>query len=168
VALGFRLMMQTFPRILDSQVPSANKGLILGGIFIALALTAIPAGSLASRLGNRQAMTYGLVAMAAFMGLMVFTRNGVIASGVAIALGATFSLVSNGTIPFALSMVPPDKAGLGTGIYFSGGAVASSVFGTLFSQPESLSPIAGALVGAAAFLAASLFVASSGKLQPAK
>ena len=168
VALGFRLMMQTFPRILDSQVPGANKGLILGGIFIALALTAIPAGSLASRVGNRQAMAYGLAAMAAFMGLMVFTRNGAIASGVAIALGATFSLVSNGTIPFALSMVPPDKAGLGTGIYFSGGAVASSVFGTLFSQPESLSPIAGALVGAAAFLAASLFVASSGKLQSAK
>jgi hypothetical protein len=79
-----------------------------------------------------------------------------------------FSLVSNGTIPFALSMVPPDKAGLGTGIYFSGRAVASSVFGTLFSQPESLSPIAGALVGAAAFLAASLFAPSSGKLQPAK
>ncbi len=168
VALGFRLMMQTFPRILDSQVPGANKGLILGGIFIALALTAIPAGSLASRLGNRQAMAYGLAAMAAFMGLMVFTRNGAIATPDAIALGATFSLVSNGTIPFALSMVPPDKAGLGTGIYFSGGAVASSVFGTLFSQPESLSPIAGALLGAAAFLAASLFVATSGKLQSAK
>ncbi|MBW4547187.1 MAG: MFS transporter [Symplocastrum torsivum CPER-KK1] len=168
VALGFRLMMQTFPQILDSQVPGANKGLILGGIFIALAVTAIPAGKLASRLGNRQAMAYGLVAMAGFMGLMVFTRNGAIASGIAIALGATFSLVSNGTIPFALSMVPPDKAGLGTGIYFSGGAVASSVFGSLFGQPESLSPIVGVLIGAAAFLAAGLFVASSGKLQAAK
>jgi Na+/melibiose symporter-like transporter len=168
VALGFRLMMQSFPQILDSQVPGANKGLILGGIFIALAVTAIPAGKLASRLGNRQAMAYGLVAMAGFMGLMVFTRNGAIASGVAIALGATFSLVSNGTIPFALSMVPPDKAGLGTGIYFSGGAVASSVFGALFSQPESLSPIVGVLIGAVAFLAAGLFVASSGKLQAAR
>ncbi len=168
VALGFRLMMQTFPQILDSQVPGANKGLILGGIFIALAVTAIPSGKLASRLGNRQAMAYGLVAMAGFMGLMVFTRNGAIASGVAIALGATFSLVSNGTIPFALSMVPPDKAGLGTGIYFSGGAVASSVFGSVFSQPESLSPIVGVLIGAVAFLAAGVFVASSGKLQAAK
>ena len=64
-------MMQTFPQILDSQVPGANKGLILGGIFIALALTAIPAGKLASRLGNRQAMGYGLLAMTGFMGLMV-------------------------------------------------------------------------------------------------
>lgn len=164
VALGFRMMMQTFPQILDSQVAGANKGLILGGIFIALALTAIPAGKLASRLGNRQAMSYGLVAMAAFMGLMVLTHNGMMASLVAIALGGTFSLVSNGTIPFALSMVPQDKAGLGTGIYFSGGALASSLFGAMFSQPGSVTPVAGALVGAAAFLAAGVFVAASGKL----
>jgi Na+/melibiose symporter-like transporter len=164
VALGFRMMMQTFPQILDSQVAGANKGLILGGIFIALALTAIPAGKLASRLGNRQAMSYGLVAMAAFMGLMVLTHNGMMASLVAIALGGTFSLVSNGTIPFALSMVPQDKAGLGTGIYFSGGALASSLFGAMFSQPGSVTPVAGALVGAAAFFAAGVFVAASGKL----
>lgn len=164
VALGFRLVMQTFPQILDAQVPGANKGLILGGIFIALALTAIPAGNLASRLGNRQAMTYGLVAMAGFTALMGVVHNGVIAAGIAIALGGAFSLVSNGTIPFALSMVPPDKAGLGTGMYFSGGAVASSVFGALFSQPDSLSPIAGALIGATAFLAAGVFVVTSSKL----
>jgi MFS family permease len=168
VALGFRLMMQTFPQILTSQVPGANKGLILGGIFIALALTAIPAGNLASRLGNRQAMSYGLIGMAGFTALMVLTHNGVIAVGVAIALGATFSLVSNGTIPFALSMVPPDKAGLGTGIYFSGGAVASSLFGALFSQSGSLTPIVGALLAAAAFLVAAIFVASSSRLEAVK
>lgn len=168
VALGFRLMMQTFPQILDSQVPGANKSLILGGIFIALALTAIPSGNLASRLGNRQAMTYGLIAMGGLTALMVLTHNGVLAAGVALALGGTFSLVSNGTIPFALAMVPPDKAGLGTGIYFSGGAVASSVFGALFSQPNSLPPLVGALIGAAAFLAAAVFVASSGRLEVAK
>lgn len=164
VALGFRLMMQIFPQILDSQVPGANKGLILGGIFIALALTAIPAGKLATRLGNRQAMSYGLVVMAGFMALMVLTHSSMMASVVAIALGGTFSLVSNGTIPFALSMVPEDKAGLGTGIYFSGGAVASSLFGAVFSQPGSVTPIVGALVGAAAFLAAGVFVATSSKL----
>ncbi|HEY9673124.1 MAG TPA: MFS transporter [Waterburya sp.] len=168
VALGFRLMMQTFPKILDSQVPGANKSLILGGIFIALALTAIPSGNLASRLGNRRAMTYGLVAMGGLTALIVLTRNDVLAAGIALALGGTFSLVSNGTIPFALAMVPPDKAGLGTGIYFSGGAVASSVFGALFSQPNSLPPLVGALIGGAAFLAAAVFVATSGKSEVAK
>ncbi|MBE9126066.1 MFS transporter [Coleofasciculus sp. LEGE 07092] len=164
VALGFRLMMQTFPRILNTQVPDANKSLILGGIFIAVALTAIPAGTLATRLGNRQAMVFGLLAMAGLTGVMVLTQNGVFAGVIAIAFGATFSLVSNGTIPFALSMVPPDKAGLGTGIYFSGGAVANSVFAGIFSQPDSVSPIISALIGAAAFLAAGFFVAMSGKL----
>jgi len=98
----------------------------------------------------------------------VLAHNGAIAAGIAIALGATFSLVSNGTIPFALSMVPPDKAGLGTGIYFSGGAVASSLFGALFSQPQSLTPVVGALIGATAFLVAGIFVASSSKLQEVK
>jgi hypothetical protein len=98
----------------------------------------------------------------------VLAHNGAIAAGIAIALGATFSLVSNGTIPFALSMVPLDKAGLGTGIYFSGGAVASSLFGALFSQPQSLTPVVGALIGATAFLAAGIFVASSSKLQEVK
>lgn len=61
-------------------------------------------------------------------------------------------------------MVSQDKAGLGTGIYFSGGAVASSLFGAVFSQPGSVTPIVGALAGAAAFLAADVFVATSGKL----
>lgn len=162
------LLFNTFPQILGSQVPGANKSLILGGIFIALALTAIPSGNLASRLGNRRAMTYSLVAMGGLTALMVLIRNDVLAVGIALALGGTFSLVSNGTIPFALAMVPPDKAGLGTGIYFSGGAVASSVFGVLFSQPNSLSPLVGALIGAAAFLAAAVFVATSGKLEVAK
>jgi MFS family permease len=129
-----------------------------------LALTALPAGKLATRLGNRQAMSYGLVVMAVFMALMVLTHSGMMASVVAIALGATFSLVSNDTIPFALSMVSEDKAGLGTGIYFNGGAVASSLFGTVFSQPGSVIPIVRTLAGAAAFLAAGVFVATSGKL----
>ncbi|MBF2080228.1 MAG: hypothetical protein IGR76_17360 [Synechococcales cyanobacterium T60_A2020_003] len=45
---------------------------------------------------------------------------GRIAFGVAIAIGAAFSVVSTTTIPFALSMVPPQKAGLGTGIFSVG------------------------------------------------
>jgi hypothetical protein len=36
-------------------------------------------------------------------------------------VGCNLQLAFNGIIPSALSMVPPDKAGLGTAIYFSGG-----------------------------------------------
>lgn len=165
VALGFRLMMQTFPKVLSSQVPDANKALILGGIFIALALTAIPAGQLATRLGNRKAMSYGLFAMAGLTLLMLLTNHWLIAFVIAIALGATFSLVSNGTIPFALSMVPADKVGLGTGIYFSGGAVASSIFGAVFALSGGMAPFISVLIGAAAYFGAGLLVVVSSRFK---
>jgi len=161
VALGFRLLMQTFPAIVADQIPDANSKLILGGIFIALAITAIPAGKLAVAIGSQRAMVLGLVSMAICLTLTLLSFNLVIAFGVAIALGSTFSLVSNGTIPFALSLVPSNKAGLGTGIYFSGSAVATSLFIALFKQSNSLAPNHGALIGAAAFLMAGGFVALS-------
>lgn len=161
VALGFRLLMQMFPVILSSQVPTANNGLILGGIFIALALTAIPAGVLASRVGTRLSMAVGLAGMALLALLVLGSTSVVFALGVAIALGMVFSIVSNTTIPFALSMVPPQKAGLGTGIYFSGAAVASSAYGMAISQGITLSATTGLIIGAIAFLAASACVVAS-------
>jgi Na+/melibiose symporter-like transporter len=166
VALGFRLLMQNFPRVITTQIPEGNKGLILGSIFIALAVSAIPSGGLATRLGNRLAMILGLVAMAVFCGLMGISQNSWIATGLAIALGSSLSLVSNGTIPFALSMVPKHRSGLGTGIYFSGGAVASSVFGAVFGQADAFTPTVGALIGAFAFLMAGGFVLVSTRFKP--
>jgi Na+/melibiose symporter-like transporter len=153
-ALGFRLMMQTFPRILETQIPSANPALILGLIFMAVALTALPAGAIARQVGNRPSMTVGLTLMALLCALMAIMGSSIVAVGLAIALGISFSIVSNGTLPFALSMVPSHRAGLGVGMYFSGSAVASSLFGAFLSQPDRLSNLAGALLAAIAFLAA--------------
>lgn len=164
VALGFRLLMQMFPTLLSTEAPTANIKLILGSIFIALALTAIPAGAVATRFGTQRSMVAGLAAMAVLTILVLAGSNGAIAFGVAIAIGAAFSVVSNTTIPFALSMVPPQKAGLGTGIYFSGAAVASSLYGMVISQGVSLSVTLGLLVGAIAFLGAAACVAASFKV----
>jgi beta-N-acetylhexosaminidase len=60
----------------------------------------------------------------------------------------------------ALSMVPAARAGLGTGIYFSGGAVASSLFGLLFAQ-ATFEPTVLALIGVVAFLGAGFCVMCS-------
>jgi MFS family permease len=150
VAIGFRLMMQILPALLKTQ-PGANVELILGMIFLSIAATAIPAGSLAVRLGNTRAMILGLGTMAVCLMLVLGAREPVLTGLLAIALGAAFSLVSNGTIPFALAHVPPARAGLGTGMYFSGGAIGVSAFFGLFSQ---ITPTAGAIGGAIAFLLA--------------
>lgn len=161
VTLGFRLLMGSFPQVLKAQVPNANVGLVMGSIFLALAVTALPAGAIATRLGNRRTMVGGLAAMALVAAVVASVQS--LALGVLLALlfGAAFSLVSNGTIPFALAMVPPDKAGLGTGIYFSGGALAASLFGSLVGG-GSLPPGLGALLGALAFLLAGVCVGSAG------
>jgi MFS family permease len=155
VAIGFRLMMEMLPKLLKLQ-PDANIGLTLGMIFLTIAVTAIPAGSLAVRLGNTRAMLLGLGTMAVSLLLVLGAKDAGLMALLAIALGASFSLVSNGTIPFALSLVPPQKAGLGTGMYFSGGAIGSSAFFGLFS---TIQPDVGMMVGAGAFLLAGLCVA---------
>ncbi|MGG6240159.1 MFS transporter [Nodosilinea sp. AN01ver1] len=161
VGLGFRLVMSALPATLAQRVPDANIPLVLGALFIALALTAIPAGQLARRLGNRRAMVLGLSAMASLAILLGVISSTAVGMLLAALFGAALSLVSNGTLPFALAMVPPARAGLGTGTYFSGGALAASVGGGLFVN-SGLGPTVIALVAALAFLAAGLCVGASG------
>lgn len=161
VTLGFRLLMMNFPAVLSRQVPDAPSGLIMGTIFVALALTALPMGQLAVQLGNRRAMIVGLAGMAFICAAIATTRSTGLGFAIAIAIGAAFSLVSNGTIPFALSMVPPSQAALGTGIYFSGGALASSLFGLVAAPIRTLPPSLGAAVGGLAFLLAGVCVAGT-------
>lgn len=76
-----------------------------------------------------------------------------------------YNLYLNGTIPFALAMVPADKAGLGTGLYFSGGALALSVFGTLQGATD-LPPTLATGLEALAFLGAGVCVGSSRYWEP--
>lgn len=135
VTLGFRLLMQLFKSLSGQLAP--NSGWIVGSIFISLAITAIPAGNLAVRFGNRRIMILGLAVMALICTLTSIVQHEAAAIALALAFGAVFSMVSNGTIPFALSMVPVHKAGLGTGLFFSGGAAAASLFAVLSASLQA-------------------------------
>lgn len=139
ITLGFRAVLQVFPQLLK-QLPNISASLIMGLLFLALALAAIPMGTLATRLGNRLAMILGLLGLAGLTGLMAIVKTGLLAAIIAITFGVCLSLVFNGTLPFALSLVPPERAGLGTGVYFGGAALAGCIFGTLLTQSEVLTP----------------------------
>ena len=110
--------MLLFSRVLSNQVPNGNTSLVLGTVFVTLAVTAIPAGAWAVRLGNRRAMVLGLAVLAFVCAAIAAVQQNGVAIVLAMLFGAAFSLVSNGTIPFALSLVPTPKAGLGTGMFF--------------------------------------------------
>ncbi|MBW4661726.1 MAG: MFS transporter [Drouetiella hepatica Uher 2000/2452] len=133
--LALRLAIETFPKIL-AQIALDKSGvqppLLVGLLFISLAIAAIPVGKLAVRQGNSYTMLLGVVITALFLGSMILVYSPAIAVIVALGLGIGFSLILNGTLPFALEQVPPDRAGLGIGIFFAGVATASSLMlGTL-------------------------------------
>jgi MFS family permease len=160
VTLAFRLAIETFPKILKTQLPQVNPALLIGAVFLALALAAVPTGIFAVRSGNRQAMLLGMLGAAGFLGLMTFTHSLFTGLIVAAGLGICFSLVINGTLPFALSLVPPRQAGLGIGVFFGGGAAATSLF-IGFLSSGGLSSIAGICLSAVTLLAAGLYINAS-------
>lgn len=130
VALGLRLLLKTFPTAVAGTGFGQPK-LIMAALFITVALSALPCGRLAMQWGNRRAMVLGFGGLIVAAGVTSIMGSPGVAVLVAIAIGIAFSLVANGTLPYALSMVPPTKAGLGTGLYFSGGAVAMSLLGSI-------------------------------------
>ena len=125
-ALGLRLRLQSFPQAVAG-TGFAQPKLIMVVLFVAVAVSALPCGQLATKLGNRKAMMIGFGGLIASAGVTSVLGSAGLAVLVAIAIGISFSLVANGTLPYALSMVPTTKAGLGTGLYFGGGALAMSL-----------------------------------------
>ena len=150
VALGLRLLLQSFPKAVAG-TGFAQPKLIMVALFVTVAVSALPCGQLATKLGNRRAMMIGFVGLVLAAGVTTVMGTAGVAVLVAIAIGIAFSLVANGTLPYALSMVPPTKAGLGTGLYFSGGAAAMSVLGSIGAD---LGVTAALLIAAVSFATA--------------
>jgi MFS family permease len=119
VGLGLALLR----RVLNPQ-PSAIAVNWIVLTLVQLA-TLMPAGAIATRFGNRRIMSLGLAGLLGSLGLFPLVP-GVVS---AVALGISSGLVVNGTIPLALELFPPQRSGLGIGLYFGGAALANSVLG---------------------------------------
>ncbi|MDZ8186782.1 MAG: MFS transporter [Nostoc sp. ChiSLP02] len=159
VAWGIRFLMDVLGKVLKAQLNADNIDVQMVGIGIAIAIANIPAGMLATKTGNRQAMLYGICATIPSLLMMVFI--GVQIPIIALIV-AGFSLIVNGAIPFALGLVPQRWAGLGIGMYFGGFAAAMSLFGFIFPDPQTIAPFVGAAAGAFAFFLAGICIGISG------
>lgn len=148
IAIGFRLMLTMVPLRLVTSGNAAPPWILIV-FFVAIALSALPTGTLAVRLGNSRAMLLGLGVLAIALCLCLVSQTAAWIAILTTILGAAFSLVSNGTLPFALSLVPPVRAGLATGLFFGGGALGVSLFFSLF---QKVNITQGLLGGAIAFL----------------
>lgn len=159
---GTQLALNNFGKVLPAQLPDTDTEWLKLTIGIGIAAIAIPAGMLATRFGNGRMLCAGLLATAGFSGLMLLLPVPLILVASILVLAISLNLVLNGGISFALSTVPPEKAGLGVGMYFGGTAAGASLFGVIFSKPEQISLSLGALIGAIACLIATLCVAAIG------
>lgn len=157
---GTQLALNNLSKVFVAQLLGINAEWLKLTIGIVVALMAVPAGMLATRLGNQQMLCAGLLITAGFSGLMVFLPVPIIFGISVIVLVISLNLVINGGVAFALSMVPPEKVGLGVGMYFGGTAAGSSLFGMIFNKPEQIPLGLGVLIGAIACLIATLYVAA--------
>lgn len=158
VTLAFRLAVELFPKILKAQVAGIQPPIVMGVLFFSMAMGALLSGRLATRWTNFKAMCLGLGLTATFLIVMGLTRQSATAFSIAAALGASFGIVFNGTLPFILNSITTQQAGLGVGLFFAGAATASSLYGGFLGQPGILSTYGGIGLGVAALMVAGLCI----------
>ncbi|PHM09915.1 MFS transporter [Nostoc sp. 'Peltigera malacea cyanobiont' DB3992] len=159
VAWGIRFLMDVLGKVLKTQLNTDNIDMQLVWIGIAIAIASIPAGIFAVKIGNSQAMLCGICAIIPSLLIMISLGAQI---PIIVVIVASFSLIVNGAIPFALGLIPQRWAGLGIGMYFGGFALAMSLFGVIFPQPQAITPFIGAVGGGLAFLFAGVCIAVSG------
>ena len=164
-AWGYRLLIDAISKFLKLELNSENIQLQMVIFGITAAMAALPAGLIAKKIGNRNAMLAGSAVVVLLMLLLPLVGTNVPFLAF---LAISSSFVFNGTIPFALEMVPPNRGGLGIGMYFGGVGLAMSIFGSVFNQPQAISPQFAALMSAIAFSIAFGCIISSNFIQQEK
>jgi MFS family permease len=139
ITMGVILTQQLIGLVGKAQTP------MLMTLFLAVQLvTVLPIGLAAKRWGNLQTMLGGLIVLE--IGFLMLILPGIHAVAV-LFLGVGMSCVGVGTIPFALSMVPLSRGGLGIGFYFGGAALAGALFNVFMSVARQLPLFPGWAVG---------------------
>ncbi|WP_373541709.1 hypothetical protein [Chamaesiphon sp.] len=139
ITMGVILTQQLIGLVGKAQTP------MLMTLFLAVQLvTVLPIGLAAKRWGNLQTMLGGLIMLA--IGFSMLILPGLQAVAVLL-LGVGMSCVGVGTIPFALSMVPLSRGGLGIGFYFGGASLAGALFNVFISVARQLPLFPGWAVG---------------------
>ncbi len=158
IAWGSRLLMDVLGKLLKIELNTDNVDGMIFFISLSLAFAALPAGVFASKIGNRKAIVWSICAISILMMCMLLAG----AKLPFVVMGAiSFSLITNGSIPFALSLVSSQRAGLALGIYFGGGALTGALLPRFFPELASVSLGEEVLMSSVAFLLAGGCVTAS-------
>ncbi|GAB4300521.1 MAG: MFS transporter [Oscillatoriaceae cyanobacterium] len=155
-------LMNVFSQMLKAQLPHQDIKSLMFWFTLGSAVIALPAGTLATKVGNRQGMIGGMVGIVAGLLLVGLTPSPGSLLLAGIIWVAALSLVNNGAIPFAIALMPTQYKGLGVGSYFGGIAAAKVLFGVLFPKGlAQMAPPLGVMLAGIACLTAASFVVLS-------
>ena len=168
IGLGIRLLIgEVLPRTIKAELVSVTKlspEILMGSALIIQALLALVTGAVSKFIDNKRLMIISLGAIAAGLGLLS-VGYGAIASIIIILFMLTcLSAVNNGTIAFALTMVPKALSGLTVGIFFGGLSGGIAILGYLVPKPANILLPNLILLTAIAFLAAGVGIALGEKI----
>lgn len=158
IGWGLRFLIPSINKVLATQLETGEVKLAMTLVFIALGLSALPAGKIATAIGNFKAILLGILATIIFLQLLVLNNNNLIIFSLLTAIIFSFSLVLNGIIPFVLNITPETYTGLGTGMYFAGLTASFSLFEVFLAKFGEITPTTGAMGAAIALLLTFLLI----------
>ena len=135
ISWSLRFITPAVSEILKFQFGTDNGKLAMTIYLILLGLAALPAGKIASKLNNYRTMCFGAIGTILALILLALLPNNILPI---LLLIICFSFVLNGIIPLILSLVPQEKAGLGTGVYFGGFGAGMSSFSLIFTRFKTI------------------------------
>jgi hypothetical protein len=161
MAWGVRCLFETLPKVLKLNFPQFDSVILMVAISLAISVSALPAGLFANKYGNRKVMLIGVGVTSIALLSMVFLPATI---GIAIlSIVCCFSWMTNGAIPLAINVLPPDRSGLAVGLYFSGFTAGISSFSSLFNPVTNLTPLLGAICGTIGAIVAGMCVVKLGR-----
>ena len=161
---GLRLLIPTVSKVLTMELGETNTKLAMTLFFVVLGLAALPAGKIASQLGNSLGMMIGGWGTVIVLLTLLLLPDGLIKVIAIVILVFLFSLILNGAVPFALSLVPQSRGGLGVGMYFGGFGGGISLFDFVGPKLNNSSLETGAIISSIAFLSALICIAIATKI----
>ncbi|MDZ7956568.1 MAG: MFS transporter [Aulosira sp. DedQUE10] len=156
--LEVNLLMTIFPQELQTQLPSIKLEFITSGILLVSAIASVILGELTAQIGANKVILLGLGTMTGLMGLALLNDLDNLVVGFILGFGVSFGLIFVSMIPFCLGKVPPQQAGLATGLYFGGSAGATAIVSILIKYEFFTSLLAFLLAEVAFFVVAGCIV----------
>lgn len=160
---GFRFTFAALGLHFQSFLEGDQVGWGMLGFSLVLALSALPAGKLATKLGNSVLMTCGAIATAVLMLGLVFLPVNTVWTISLVVMGFFLSAVLNGSVPLVLSVSPRDRIGLGLGLYFGAFSGGLNFFDVVF-KPLKVSVLTQATGASLALLLAAVCIAGTRQL----